>query len=180
MKARPVLRRALSQRARWSLLAAALLVAGCGTLREGGGAGVGVAPLPLPKAPPLIVAPAPLSRAPEASAPRAAPLAVEHGIASWYGRPFHGRRTASGEVYDMHALTAAHRTLPLRSYVRVRNPANGREVVVRVNDRGPFVRGRVIDLSYAAARRLGIAGIAPVDVLRLAPHDAQRLLAAAR
>ena len=65
----------------------------------------------------------------------------ERGLASWYGRKFHGRRTASGELYNMHAMTAAHRTLPLPSYARVSNPANGRSVIVRVNDRGPFVRG---------------------------------------
>jgi rare lipoprotein A len=92
---------------------------------------------------------------------------VESGIASWYGRPFHGRRTATGEVYNMHAMTAAHKTMPLPSYARVRNPANGREVIVRVNDRGPFKPGRIIDLSLAAARRLRITGIAPVEVTRL-------------
>lgn len=92
---------------------------------------------------------------------------VETGIASWYGRPFHGRRTATGEVYDMYAMTAAHKTMPLPSYALVRNPKNRREVVVRVNDRGPFKPGRVIDLSRAAARKLGISGIATVEVRRL-------------
>ncbi len=92
---------------------------------------------------------------------------TETGIASWYGKPFHGRRTATGEVYDMHAMTAAHKTMPLPSYALVRNPRNKREVVVRVNDRGPFKPGRVIDLSHAAARKLGITGIAPVEVRRL-------------
>ena len=96
---------------------------------------------------------------------------VETGIASWYGRPFHGRRTASGEVYDMHAMTAAHKTMPLPSYARVRNPANGREVIVRVNDRGPFKPGRIIDLSRAAARKLRITGIAPVEVRRLTHEE---------
>lgn len=91
----------------------------------------------------------------------------EHGLASWYGKPFHGRRTASGERYDMNAMTAAHKTMPLPSYALVRNPANGRQVVVKVNDRGPFVKGRIIDLSRAAARRLRIAGVAPVEVRRL-------------
>ena len=95
---------------------------------------------------------------------------VETGLASWYGKPFHGRRTASGEVYDMNAMTAAHKTMPLPSYALVRNPANGRQVVVKVNDRGPFVKGRVIDLSRAAARKLRIAGVAPVEVRRLT-HD---------
>jgi rare lipoprotein A len=80
------------------------------------------------------------------------------GIASWYGTKFHGRRTSSGEPYDMYKMTAAHKTLPLPSYVRVTNLENGRRVVVRVNDRGPFHGGRLIDLSYVAARKLGITG----------------------
>jgi len=82
----------------------------------------------------------------------------ERGVASWYGRKFHGRRTSSGEIYDMYAMTAAHRTLPLPSYVRVRNLENDRSVVVRVNDRGPFMHNRLIDLSYTAAARLGMLG----------------------
>ena len=90
------------------------------------------------------------------------------GGASWYGRKFHGRPTASGEPYDMHAMTAAHKTMPIPSYARVRNPATGREIIVRVNDRGPFVDGRIIDLSYAAALKLGLlAGVAPVEVRRI-------------
>jgi len=83
---------------------------------------------------------------------------AQRGIASWYGHPYHGRCTASGEVYDMDQLTAAHRTLPFDTWVRVRNLENGREVVVRINDRGPFVRGRIIDLSRAAARTLDMIG----------------------
>jgi rare lipoprotein A len=78
------------------------------------------------------------------------------GVASYYANHFHGRRTASGERFDMGALTAAHRTLPFGSKVRVTNPANGRSVVVRINDRGPFTRGRMIDVSHAAAQRLGL------------------------
>ncbi len=94
------------------------------------------------------------------------------GLASWYGRKFHGRPTALGETYDMYAMTAAHPTMPLPSYAVVRNPANGREVVVRVNDRGPFVRGRIIDLSYTAALRLDLLrGVAPVEVRRLTHDD---------
>ncbi len=81
----------------------------------------------------------------------------EQGIASWYGRKFHGQRTSIGEVYDMYAMTAAHPTLPLPSYARVTSVATGASVVVRVNDRGPFLHGRIIDLSYAAAHRIGIA-----------------------
>ena len=92
----------------------------------------------------------------------------ESGGASWYGRKFHGRPTASGEPYDMYAMTAAHKTMPIPSYARVRNPANGREVVVRINDRGPFVAGRVVDLSYTAALKLGVlGGVAPVVVERI-------------
>ena len=81
----------------------------------------------------------------------------ERGMASWYGRKFHGQRTSIGEIYDMFAMTAAHPTLPLPSYARVTSVANGRSVVVRVNDRGPFLHGRIVDLSFAAAHRLGIA-----------------------
>lgn len=93
---------------------------------------------------------------------------AERGLASWYGKKFHGRRTASGEVYNMYAMTAAHPTLPIPSYVRVRNPANKREIVVRINDRGPFHPGRIIDLSYAAAFKLGVLrGVAPVELVRI-------------
>ena len=90
----------------------------------------------------------------------------QEGIASWYGPDFHGKKTSSGEVYDMHAMTAAHKTLPLGVYVKVRNKENGSEVVVKVNDRGPFVKNRVIDLSYTAAKKLGVdvKGTAPVRV----------------
>ncbi len=96
----------------------------------------------------------------------------ESGGASWYGRKFQGLPTASGEPYDMYAMTAAHKTLPIPSYARVRNPANGREVVVRINDRGPFAPGRVIDLSYTAALKLGVlGGVAPVEVQRLTFAD---------
>ena len=80
------------------------------------------------------------------------------GIASWYGKKFHGRKTSNGETYNMYAMTAAHKTLPLGTYVRVSNLRNGKSVDVRVNDRGPFVRGRIIDLSYTAAKRLDLVG----------------------
>jgi len=80
----------------------------------------------------------------------------QRGIASWYGRKFHGRRTSSGELYDMYAMTAAHRTLPLPTYLWVINLEDNRRVIVRVNDRGPFHENRIIDLSYAAAKKLGI------------------------
>lgn len=96
----------------------------------------------------------------------------ESGLASWYGGKFHGMPTASGEPYDMYAMTAAHPTMPIPSYARVRNPANGREVIVRVNDRGPFTKGRVIDLSLAAAVRLGVSrAVSPVEVERLTHDD---------
>ncbi len=90
----------------------------------------------------------------------------ERGLASWYGHPYHGRRTSSGEVYDMYQLTAAHREIPLGSWVEVINLTNGRSLTVRVNDRGPFVGGRIIDLSYASAMLLGVVGpgVAPVRV----------------
>jgi rare lipoprotein A len=171
------------------LLAAAVL-SGCGLL----------APTPEPPPPPVVVAlppppPKPAPPPPPADArPRVERLhsgppnhtyeikgeryepestdvpMVESGLASWYGSPFHGRRTATGERYDMNAMTAAHKTMPLPSYALVRNPANGRQVVVKVNDRGPFVKGRIIDLSRAAARQLRIGGVAPVEVRRLT-HD---------
>lgn len=83
---------------------------------------------------------------------------VERGSASWYGPGFHGNRTANGEVYDMHQLTAAHRTLPLGSVIDVRSLTNGRQVTVRINDRGPFARGRILDLSFAGAQAIGMLG----------------------
>lgn len=83
---------------------------------------------------------------------------VETGVASWYGHPYHGRATASGEIYDMEKLTAAHRTLPFNTWVRVENLSNHRKIEVKVNDRGPFAHGRIIDLSRAAARRIELLG----------------------
>ncbi len=93
----------------------------------------------------------------------------ERGVASWYGKKFHGRMTSSQEPYDMHAMTAAHKTLPLPTYVRVRNLKNNRSIVVRVNDRGPFVSNRIIDLSYAAAQKLDMVreGTTMVEVTAL-------------
>jgi rare lipoprotein A len=104
----------------------------------------------------------------------------ERGIASWYGRKFHGEKTSTGETYDMYAMTAAHPTLPLPSYARVTNVATGRSVVVRVNDRGPFLHDRVIDLSYAAAAKLGIAqnGSGEVDVEAIIPGGVALVAAA--
>ncbi|MGQ9862451.1 MAG: septal ring lytic transglycosylase RlpA family protein, partial [Thiobacillaceae bacterium] len=103
-------------------------------------------------------------------------LSGEHylarGLASWYGRRFHGKPTSSGEPYDMYAMTAAHRTLPIPSYARVTNVDNGRSVVVRINDRGPFHPDRIIDLSYTAAYKLGLlGGVGTVEVERLLPEE---------
>lgn len=98
----------------------------------------------------------------------------ERGIASWYGKKFHGQRTSSGEVYDMYGMTAAHPTLPIPSYARVTSTASGKSVVVRVNDRGPFLHDRVMDLSYTAAHKLGIVGngSAEVEIESLSPTAA--------
>jgi rare lipoprotein A len=169
----------------WAGLAlAALLLAGC-AVRP---------PAQETDGPPLRVPPG-LARTPDA-VPRVEPLRVggpnrpyviagrryvpvaddrpmrERGGASWYGRKFHGRPTSSGEPYDMFAMTAAHRTMPIPSYAVVRHRPSGREIVVRVNDRGPFVDGRIIDLSYVAALRLGVLGaVTEVEVQRLTHAD---------
>lgn len=94
---------------------------------------------------------------------------VQEGIASWYGKKFHGKRSASGEIYNMYDKTAAHKTLPFGTYVKVKNLSNLREAIVRINDRGPFVKGRIIDLSYGAARGIGLVGpgVARVRVVAL-------------
>ncbi len=93
----------------------------------------------------------------------------EKGIASWYGTDFHGRRTSNGETYDMHAMTAAHKTLPMNTMLLVKNLDNGKKTVVRVNDRGPFIRGRIIDLSFKAAQKIGAVnkGTARVQIVAL-------------
>lgn len=179
------------------LLLAALGLGGCGVLRLPSLPGFGGDAPPASAAPPVAAVPKPPPPPPRPvpdAVPRVEPIrqgapnvpyeirgesyepaasdvpVVETGIASWYGHPFHGRRTANGEVYDMHAMTAAHRTMPLPSYAKVRNIANGREIVVRINDRGPFKRDRIIDLSHAAAKKLRISGVARVEVRRLT-HD---------
>ena len=180
----------------FTLLAAVLLVAGCTTVAPPRGVPRGAPPASGkyylddgPGANP----PADLDAIPDA-VPRLEPLARaanrpyavfgreyipatsvrpyhERGIASWYGRKFHGQKTSTGEAYDMYAMSAAHPTLPLPSYARVTNVATGKSVVVRVNDRGPFLHDRLIDLSYAAAHRLGIAqnGSGEVDVEAILP-----------
>ena len=97
----------------------------------------------------------------------------ERGIASWYGKKFHGRKTSNGEIYDMYAMTAAHKSLPLPTYVQITNLENGRQTILRVNDRGPFHGNRIIDLSYSAARKLGIIakGTGLVNVRALQPGE---------
>jgi rare lipoprotein A len=92
---------------------------------------------------------------------------IQSGRASWYGPGFHGRRTASGETFNTNAMTAAHRTLPFGTRVRVVNKRTGKSVIVRINDRGPYAHGRVIDLSRASAQAIGISGVGSVDVAQL-------------
>jgi rare lipoprotein A len=103
----------------------------------------------------------------------------EKGLASWYGKPFHGRKTASGEVYNMYDFSAAHKTLPLQTWVEVKNLKTNQKMYLRINDRGPFVDGRIIDLSQAAAIELGIhrPGVAPVLVTAVPKEQAKRLAA---
>ena len=107
---------------------------------------------------------------------------VQRGAGSWYGRKYHGRKTASGEIYDMFAMTAAHPILPIPSYARVTNLRNGKQVIVRINDRGPFLASRIIDLSYTAALKLDIirGGSAELEVERLLPDEIARLQAEKR
>ena len=169
------------------IILAAFTLTGCGGKKQV----KVIPPPPPPMAPSAATVPAPSSSAPkqtEATTPSRAqekadeiakelsvpegtkPLEVETGKASWYGAPYHNRRSSNGEIYDMHALTAAHRTLPLGSTVRVTNLKTGHSTVVRITDRGPFVEGRIIDLSLAAAKQADVwqAGVAPVrlEVLR--------------
>jgi rare lipoprotein A len=124
-----------------------------------------VRPTPPPAMSPTTPAPAPTPTLPPVG-DRAEADWVERGLASWYGEPYHGRRSASGETYDMHRLTAAHRTLEFGSLVRVTRRDSGAAVEVRINDRGPFIEGRIIDLSFAAAKTIGldIDGVAPVEI----------------
>lgn len=104
------------------------------------------------------------------------PKVVERGVASWYGPKFHGRTTANGERYDMHGMTAAHRTLPFGTLLEVRNLDNGKVCRLRVNDRGPFIRGRILDVSYGAAQELGMVGpgTARVEIAVLPPEPPRR------
>lgn len=135
-----------------SLLLAAAALAAC-TGPDTGPPVVALTPVALPPAPPTEPAEKPA-------------VFTQVGLASWYGRDFRGRQTASGERYDMYDLTAAHRTLPLDTIVKVTNLTNNRSVLVRINDRGPFAAGRVIDLSRSAAEMIGMmrAGVVPVRI----------------
>jgi len=173
------------------LLTTALLLAACGTGQRGGGYyqadGPGVpisstAAARIPDAVPRIEPHAPANGRPYTIAGRRfVPMTgsqpfTQEGTASWYGSQFHGRKTANGERYDMYAMTAAHPTLPLPSYARVTRLDTGRSIVVRVNDRGPFKSGRIIDLSYAAAAKLGFVeqGSARVRVQAITHEDIRR------
>ena len=128
------------------------------------------APLPQPASQPNIVAPRAIpSPSPTPTTPSTKKRYHAEGQASWYGGRFHGRKTASGERFDQHALTAAHRSLPFGTRVKVTNLNNQQSVVVRINDRGPYARSRLIDVSNKAARQLGMlkSGVAPVRIERL-------------
>ena len=116
---------------------------------------------------------APTLVAPVVMAHRKSKRFYERGEASWYGTDFHGRLTATGEPYDMYNFTAAHRTLPLSTWILVKSLSNGKTVVVRVNDRGPFAKGRILDLSYAAAKKLGFVkqGAVRVEIKPLSPRE---------
>ena len=168
-------------RALFVLLLIAVMIAGCGSPRKSGGSGPATRgggyymddgpgdDIPpgienIPDAVPRIEPHNPANFRPyKVMGQRFVPVSAttplrQRGVASWYGKKFHGQKTANGETYDMYAMSAAHPTLPLPSYARVTHVKNGRSVIVRVNDRGPFLHGRVIDLSYAAAAKLGIIG----------------------
>lgn len=139
----------------------ALLSIGCAAKRQVSAA----PPAPPPStAPPTTTAPSTPPRHPK-TPPAPAPVGyTQEGSASWYGKPFDGRRASNGEIYDMYKLTAAHRTLPFETMVRVTNLSNGKSTVVRITDRGPFVEGRIIDLSLAAAREIESVGPGVVPV----------------
>ena len=164
----------------WLVISGAILLAGCGAHKQ---AKVNVPPPPAISAPETQTGEAEAEAEAESPAQRgepaksteesetalhvpadAKPILVEAGLASWYGPPYHNRRGSNGEVYNMHALTAAHRTLPLGSIVRVTNEKTGHSALVRITDRGPFVEGRILDLSLAAAKKVDVwrAGLAPV------------------
>jgi rare lipoprotein A len=170
---------------RLAVLLLSTALAACGTVPRGGyylDDGPDATPVDVSKVPDAVPKPEP--RAASGNNPynalgeRYVPMTEargyrERGIASWYGKKFHGKPTSSREPYDMYAMSAAHKTLPLPSYVRVRNLQNGRSAIVRVNDRGPFLHNRLIDLSYAAAHRLGIVGTGTglVEIETVEPNE---------
>ena len=125
-----------------------MLLTGCGEKKQ--------ARARVPAPPEITPQPAPEPSESVEVRPNGPPLMVETGLASWYGPPYHNRKAANGEMYDMNAMTAAHRTLPLNSVVRVTNLSGGQSAIVRITDRGPFVEGRIIDLSLEAAKELGV------------------------
>jgi rare lipoprotein A len=173
---------------RCSVLLLAMLLAGCGSASKKGGyykddgpperssASLAAVPDAQPRAEPLHRF---ANRPYEVFGKQYVPMTRvqpfrQRGLASWYGKRFHGQKTASGESYDMYAMSAAHPTLPIPSYARVTHLRSGKQVVVRINDRGPFHSGRVIDLSYAAATRIGLldTGSAEVEVESVLPRVA--------
>lgn len=163
---RQLLRQLIFGRAKiLGILALALAISGCAARRPEANAPVNA---PQPSAPSAGTQPGRPARPPTGG--RQAPTTAvpgeftEQGVASWYGAPFNGRRTSNGEVYDMYQLTAAHRTLPFDAIVRVTNLSNGKQVNVRINDRGPFVANRIIDLSYSAAEAIGMVGPGTAEV----------------
>ena len=169
---------------RWGILASVLALSACTTPPASDSSTAPEAPVAVAAPPAPAEVPAPAAAIPPDSAPPAGlpdaeaqllageiPREFQQGKASWYGPRFNGRRTASGERYNMNELTAAHRTLPFGTLVRVRSLINGKEVDVRITDRGPFSRGRVIDLSRAAAEAIGMLGLGVKDVLLLVPQS---------
>ena len=167
--------------AKIALFAALASLAGCATVVERDGpptepSSQGLPPDPVPRAEPRSRYGNPLSYVVFGKRYHVLGSArgfVERGIASWYGKKFHGRRTSSGEIYDMHAMTAAHKSLPLPTYVSVLNLENYRRIIVRVNDRGPFHDNRIVDLSLSAAKRLGIVakGTGYVEIRAIDPSQ---------
>ena len=155
------------------MVLAAIFATGCGGRRVAGRPPVSSAPAPVLASPPEVSANG-------ANPARGVDAKTEHpgevfqeGEASWYGAPFHGRRASNGEVYDMNKMTAAHRTLPFNTIVRVTNSTNGKSATVRITDRGPFVGNRIIDLSYAAAKEIDSIGpgVVPVQLVILSAID---------
>jgi rare lipoprotein A len=161
----------------WGCIAGVTLlgcIAGCSLKEE---------PVPLPPVPQAHqeAAPAPASQAPapqahEEAAPAGKPATPQVVTASWYGPGFHGQETASGETFDQHAMTAAHRTLPLGTEAKVTNLETGQSVTVKINDRGPYVKGRQLDLSQAAAKQIGLTkkGVAKVKIEAKTPRQAKK------